>query len=220
MSQRPGQRWAPLSGVAFVVLVVVGFIVAGNSPDTDASNAKIAAYLTKNSNQTRNIVSFFILMVAMLALLGFFASLRARLARAEGESGGAAALTLGAGVASTVFLIVAIGLFIAPVITADDASKFPVDPAIWRFSQDTGYLFWISSAVAGALAAWATAAVTLRTGALPRWFAWFSIVAGIISLAAFLFFPTFVYWLWILVTSIVLTVRPVVSERAVAVPAA
>ncbi len=53
-----------------MVLVVVGFIVAGNSPDTDASNAKVAAYLAKNSNQSRNIVSFFILMVAMLALLG------------------------------------------------------------------------------------------------------------------------------------------------------
>lgn len=211
MAQRPFQRWAPLSGAAFVVLVVVGFIVAGNSPDTDASNAKIAAYLAKNSNQTRNIVSFFILMVAMLALLGFYASLRARLARAEGETGGAAALTLGAGVASTVFLIVSIGLFIAPVITADDASKFVVDPGLWRFSQDTGYMFWISSAVAGALAAWATAAVALRTRALPRWFGWFSIVAGIISLAAFLFFPTFVYWLWILITSIVLTVRPVAT---------
>lgn len=211
MVQRPFQRWAPLSGALFVVLVVVGFIVAGNSPDTDASNAKVAAYLAKNSNQSRNIVSFFILMVAMLALLGFYGALRARLRRAEGETGGAASLTLGAGVASVVFLVVAIGLFIAPLITADDTSKFVVDPGLWRFSQDTGYLFWISSAVAGALAAWATAAVALRTGALPRWFGWFSIVAGIISLAAFLFFPTFVYWLWILVTSIVLTAKPVAT---------
>src|SRR3954452_17310893 len=101
MEQRPFQRWAPLSGAVFVVLVVVGFIVGGNSPDTDAPNAKIAAYLAKDSNQTKNIVAFFILMVAMLALLGFYGSLRARLTRAEGQSGGAAAVTLGAGVAST-----------------------------------------------------------------------------------------------------------------------
>ena len=42
----------------------------------------------------------------------------------------------------------------------------------------------------------------------PRWFGWFSVVVGIICLAAFFFFPIFVYWLWILVTGILLFLRP------------
>jgi hypothetical protein len=208
MSQRSWQRWAPMSGVAFVVLVVVGFVVAGNSPDTDASNAKITAFLARHSTQHRNIASFFVLMAAMLALIWFYAVVRSRLAQAEGGDGRRGSLAFGAGVASTVFLVIAISLFICTVVTANDTSKFPVDPGLYRLTQDLGYLFWISSAVVGALAIWATAAVVMGTRALPRWYAWFSIVAGIISLASFLFFPTFVYWLWILVTAILLTVRP------------
>jgi hypothetical protein len=220
MSQRSWQRWAPMSGVAFVVLVVVGFVIAGSSPDTDASNAKIAAYLAKNSNQSRNIVSFFVLMVAMLALVWFWAVVRSQLTQAEGGDGRRGALVLAAGVASTVFLVVGICLFISTVITADDTSKFPVDPGLFRLTQDLGYLFWISSGVMGALALWATAGVVMSTRALPRWYAWFSIVAGIISLASFLFFPTFVYWLWILVTGILLVARPVTpASEPLAAPA-
>jgi hypothetical protein len=208
MSQRSWQRWTPMSGALFVVLIVVGFVVGGSSPDTDAPDAKIAAYLAKSSNQDRNFVAFFILMAAMLALIWFYSTLRSRLAQADGGAGGRGALAFGAGVASAVFLVTAICLFISTVITASDTKKFPVDPGLFRLTEDLGYLLWIASAYAGALAIWATAAVVMRTRALPRWYAWFSIVAGIISLASFLFFPTFVYWLWILVTGILLTARP------------
>ena len=84
MSQRSWQRWTPMSGALFVVLIVVGFVVGGSSPDTDAPDAKIAAYLAKSSNQDRNFVAFFILMAAMLALIWFYSTLRSRLAQADG----------------------------------------------------------------------------------------------------------------------------------------
>ena len=216
MSQQSSwERWAPLSGVAFVVVIILGFAIAGSSPSSDDSNAKIAAYLAKDSNQTKNIIAWLLLMVAMLAVIGFYVVLRNRLVAAEGGSGQRGALALGAGIASTVFLITAISIFVSPLITADDAGKFHVDPGLYRLTQDLGYLIWVASAVAGSLVAWATAATVRRTGILPGWYAWYSIVSGVIALFGVFFFPIFVYWLWILVTSILLFV-----QRAPEAPAA
>ena len=62
---------------------------------------------------------------------------------------------------------------------------------------------------------WATSAAALRTGLLPRWFAWLGILVGIIQLFAIFFFPAFVYWAWILVAAILLLSRPAASTRSI-----
>jgi hypothetical protein len=209
MSQRSWQRWAPLTGVVFVVLMIVGFAIAGSSPSTDDSNAKIARYLAKSSNQDRNVVAFFIVLLAMLFLVAFFASLRARLVRAEGNVNRLSSLAFGAGVISTTLLVTAIAIFVSPIFTAGDADAFSIDPGIYRVTQDLGYEIWVASTVVATLAIWATAAISRQTGMLPGWFVWFSVVAGVITLFAVFFFPIFVYWLWIAVTSVLLSLRPV-----------
>jgi hypothetical protein len=206
-------RWGPLSGVAFVVLMVGGFLIAGNSPDPDGSSAKIARYLADSSHYNKNMIAFFMLLAAMLFLLGFFAALRARLVAVEGGSG-AGALAFGAGVASTVFLIIAISMFVAPLFAAHDAPRHVLEPGIYRLTQDLGYPIWVASVVVGSLAVWATAAVTLQTRTLPRWFGWFSVVVGVLCLFALFFFPIFLFWLWILIASIVMFLRPVVVPVA------
>jgi hypothetical protein len=207
MSRDRLERWGALSGVAFVVVMVAGFALAGNSPDTSASDAKIVAYLSTHSHQTANIAAFFFVLLAGLCLLGFFAVLRARLIEAEGGAGGLGALALGAGVASTVFLLTAVSLFIAPLIVANDASHVAPDVGVYRFTQDAGYELWVASVVIGALAIWATAAVVLRTGILGRWFGRLSIAIGVINLLAIFFIPIFVFYAWIALTSILLTLR-------------
>src|SRR4051794_36395191 len=106
MGQGALLRWSPLAGPVFVVLMIAGFAIAGSSPDASDSNAKIAAYLGKNSNQTHNEIAWLILLVAMLFLVAFFAALRSRLVAAEGGIGRFGATAYGAGIASTVFLIV------------------------------------------------------------------------------------------------------------------
>ena len=204
MSQQRWQRLAPLSGLVFVALIIIGFVIGGSSPDTNDSNAKITAYLAKDSNQTKNIVAWLLLMVAMVFLVIFYSALRSRLASAEGGVARFGTVAFGAGMANMTFLILAISIFIAPVITAQDADKFTLDPGIYRLTQDLGYMVWVASSVVGALVAWASAAVFLRTGLLPKWFARASVAAGVISLFGMFFFPIFVYWLWILVTSILL----------------
>jgi hypothetical protein len=219
--ERRWERWGPLSGVVFVVLVVLGFVVAGSSPDDNDPGAKITAYLSKNSHQSRNIIAFFLLLAAILFLLAFFAALRSRLVDAEGGLGRLGALAFGAGVASTVLLFTAISLFISPVLLADDLPRsIPNDPSVYRITQVAGYELWVGSTVLGALVAWATAAVVLRTRLLPKWFAWFSILVGVVCLAAVFFIPIFVFWLWIVVTAILLVLRraPVAASAPRAEP--
>jgi hypothetical protein len=200
------ERWGLLAGPAFVVVMVVGFVVSGSSPDPDSRTAKIVSYLGSSSQYHKNIAGALLILLAGLLLITFVAAVRSVVHEAEGPSGWLAALALGAGAASTVLLILAILLFTVPAISAHDAAKHgaTLEPSIYRFSQDLGYMSWVASTVLGAALVWAVAAAALRTGLLPRWFAWVSIVVGVICLAAVLFFPIMLFYLWILIAGLLL----------------
>ena len=208
MSQQTLQRWAPLSGVAFVVLMVTGFLVAGSSPSADDSDAKIARYLAKGSNQDKNIIAFFILLLAMLFLVWFFNTLRSWLTSAEGGNDRRGSLAFGAGIASVVFLVTAIMVFVSPLFTASDAGQVPARPG--DLPGDAGSrLRDLGRLGRGGLAGGVGhGGGRVRDGRLPRWFAWFSVVVGVICLVAFLFIPIFVYWLWIVIASTLIYTRP------------
>ena len=205
--ERWWERWGPLSGVIFVALMIIGFVISGDSPSSDDSNVKITEFVGKHSEQVQNIVWFFFALAAVLFLIMFVAALRSRLVHEEGGLGRLGTLAFGAGIASAVFLFSAISLFVSPLLLAIDAEKFPPDPGIYRITQTVGYELWIASTVCGALVVWATSAVVWQTRFLPRWFGWSGIVVGVISLFAFFFFPVFVFWLWIIVAAILLVVR-------------
>lgn len=57
------------------------------------------------------------------------------------------------------------------------------------------------------LHALAVGLVTLRTGVLPRWLGWVSVVAAPLILLAVLFLPIFVFVLWVAATGLVLLMR-------------
>ena len=201
------ERWSAASGVVSVVLMAVAFAVAGSSPDSGDPEAKIASYLTSNSNQNQNFVAFFVFVAGILFMLVFLSVLRARLAAAEGSSGGLAPLAFGSGVASAALWIVSVSFFVAPLAVADDRGALGARADLYALSNDAGYLLWVGAVVLGALVVWATSAVAFKTGVLPRWFAWVGVVVGVICLLAIFFIPAFVYWAWILVASILLLRR-------------
>jgi hypothetical protein len=196
------ERWAPASGAVSVILMVIAFLVAGSSPDSGDPESEIASYLSSNSNQNQNFAAFFIFLAGVLFLLVFFSVLRARLAAAEGSGGHLAQLAFGSGVASAALWIGAVSFFVAPLAVADDQGSLNDPGGIYALSQDAGYLLWIGAVVFGALVVWATSAVALKTGLLPRWFGWVGVVVGVICLFAIVFIPAFVYWAWILVVSL------------------
>jgi hypothetical protein len=69
-------RWAPVSGIVFVVLMVVGSMLIGDVPSPDASTKQMAAYLTADGNHTRNLVGAYMWVVGALAFLWFLMRLR------------------------------------------------------------------------------------------------------------------------------------------------
>jgi hypothetical protein len=73
--------------------------------------------------------------------------------------------------------------------------------------------------VVSAVVVWGTSAVALRTAVLPRWYARLGILAGVSQLFGFFFFPFFVWWLWIIVTSVLLVTRRSLASATIAQPA-
>ena len=144
------QRWSPLTGVLAVACMVIAFAIAGSSPSSDDSDAKITSYYTSHSHQVRQIAGLLVFLAGVLLLIAFFAVLRARLLEAEGRPGRAAALAFGAGVASAALWFVAVSLFVAPALAANDTSRFTLDPDTFRILNDTGYIFWVGATVVGA----------------------------------------------------------------------
>jgi hypothetical protein len=213
------ERWAPASGVVSVILMVIAFLVAGSSPDSGDSETKIASYLSSSSHQNRNFAAFFIFVAGVLFMLVFFSVLRSRLAAAEGPGGHLAQLAFGSGVASAALWIGTVSFFVAPLAVANDRGTLKDPGGIYALSNDGGYLLWVGAVVLGALVVWATSAVVLKTGMLPRWFGWVGVVVGVICLFAIFFIPAFVYWAWILVGSLLL-LRPQAGASTTAPPAA
>jgi hypothetical protein len=201
------ERWGPLAGLLAIVCWIVTFIVGTQSPDSNDSDTKIAAYYTSHSHQVRDIIAFFIFLAGILFLLGFLAALRSRLVEAEGVPGRLTTLAFGSGVASAVLFFLSIAIFTSPAFTANDTGKFQLDPNTYRLTNDLGYTVWVGAVVVAAGLVWATSAVALRSGLLPKWFAWLGVLAGILQLFAIFFIPAFILWGWILIASLLLFFR-------------
>src|SRR6185503_19912976 len=81
MQTRSLERYAPLAGVAFLVVIEAAVIVGGSTPDTDAGAAKVAAYWIKHDDQ--QMISAVLLAYSAVLLVWFAASLRSVLAGFE-----------------------------------------------------------------------------------------------------------------------------------------
>jgi len=199
------ERWGPALGIVAVIAWAIAFVVANGSPDTDSSNAKIVSYYASNSHQHTQFIGFFLFLAGTLCVIGFFAALRQRLAQAEHTEMGV--LAYGAGIASALAAMLGIAMFTAPAFVASDTSAADVVPSTFRMLNDMGYQYWVIGATIGAIVVWATSAVAIRTGVLPRWFGWVGVIVGVIQLVAILFFPILLWWVWILVAAALLTWR-------------
>jgi hypothetical protein len=212
-------RWAPLTGVLSVACSLVGIMFALNQPQDKDSNAKSVAYFGDHSHQVHSVVGFFVFLAGILCLLVFLAVLRERLLASEGQPGRLSALAFGAGIATLPLWAVSMLLANAASFAANESSTFRLDPDTFRLLADTAYFAWVAAVVVSSVVVWATSALALRTAVLPRWYGRIGILAGVVQLFGFFFFPFFVWWLWIVATSILLIRRPNPAPARVAQPA-
>jgi hypothetical protein len=212
-------RWGPLTGALSVACSLVGIVFALNQPQDKDSNAKIVAYFADHSHRVHGTVGFFVFLAGLLLLLMFLTALRERLLAAEGGTGRLSALAFGSGIASLPLWAVSMLLAYAASFAASESSAFRLDPNTFRVFADTAYFAWVAAVVVSSVVVWATSAVALQTSALPRWYGRLGILAGVVQLFGFFFFPFLVWWLWIIVTSILLVRRPSPAPTRLAQPA-
>ena len=93
------ERWAPIGGIVFVVLMVVGSFLVLDVPRAGGPEQEIVDYLADGDNHMRNIIGLYLWTVGALAFLWFLTRLRSDLRRAEGGTGAVSNLAFGAGVA-------------------------------------------------------------------------------------------------------------------------
>lgn len=213
------ERWAPLTGLIAVACSLVGVMLVLNQPQTKDSNAKITAYFADHSHRVQGAVGFFVFLAGILFLLAFLGTLRDRLLTAEGRPGRLTALAFGAGIASLPLWGISMLLANAVSLTAGESSSFTLDPDTFRLLSVASYFTWVAALFVSAVLVWTTSAVALQTGVLPRWYAVAGIVAGVVQLFGLLFFPFFVWWLWIAVTSLLLVRRRELAAATVPQPA-
>jgi Domain of unknown function (DUF4386) len=202
------ERWAPIGGIVFVVLMVIGSIFVGDLPSADDSDQEIADYLADSDNHTRNIIGAYLWVVGALFFLWFLTGLRSDLRKAEGGTGVLSNLAFGAGVAfAAVWMVSAAAL--ASVAYAIELGDAPVsDPDLVRVLAPLGgLLLLLGGGFAGLLVLLAAALAIFRTGVFPRWLAWLGIVAAIVLLFDVIYGNIFPFWVWVFVASIVMVRR-------------
>jgi hypothetical protein len=202
------ERWAPIGGIVFVVLMVVGSSLVGDVPAPDAPEQEIAGYLADSDNHIRNIIGAYLWVIGALAFLWFLTRLRTDLRRAEGGTGALSTVAFAAGVAFVAVWLVSATAF-ASVAYAIELRDAPVsDPDLVRVLPPMGrLLLLLGGGFTGLLLLLAASLVIIRTGLFPRWLAWLGIVAAIALLFDILYLNILPFWAWVLIASIVMLTR-------------
>jgi hypothetical protein len=202
--------WTPTAGLLAAITFVVGLAMSANSPDNSDPDAKIISWYADHGHRVGVVVGAFVLAFCGLFLLWFASGLRQRLRVAEGPEGRLANVALGGGVLLVAMLWVGSAALAAiPAGVSIGGSKALTDADLGRFLPSIGFGSILIFAMFGAIALIdATAVVIMRTGVLPRWFAWLGFVCGVVLLFGAVFLPVIALPIWLIAASVVLYRQP------------
>ena len=199
-------RWAPLSGVVFVALWIITFILTGNGAGDQ--DQEILDYYAKHSNRVKEITGFFLILAASLFLLWFFGLLRDRLLRVEGQPGTLSTLAFAGGVGTAILLVIAGAMFDGTALTISNEKHFRLDPNTHRLINDIGYSFFVAAVAFAIFPVAVTSVFAIRGLVLSKWFGWLGLVAALTFIVGFAFIPFLVLLGWVLVASALMLWRP------------
>jgi hypothetical protein len=206
-------RWAFLGGLLYVVLFVIGTILLfSGEPGNDAAPAKVIAWYSDSGHRDRLNVAWILIGLGLFFLMWFIAALRRAVAAVDPEGILTAIVGLGGGIyVALAFAAVALNDGIRTM--SDDTYQHRVFPELIHAADDAGWVIHASGAVGLAAMIIAASLAFLWAGTWPTWAGWLGVAAGILSLASIVFFPQFVFLLWILIVSIVLFRRTAAPVR-------
>ena len=191
----------PLTGILFVVLVIVAFLVSGETPATDDSPREIVDfYLDNDDSQAAGSA---VLALGCVALVFFLGTLRRALRAAAGDDGGLSTVVLLGGVV----LAVGASIFAGIGFTLGDAADELPPSAILTLNALNSDMFF-TVAVGTAVFNLALALAVLRHGGLPRPLGWVALVIGIAGLTPLGFFSFLATGIVIVWASVALLMKP------------
>jgi hypothetical protein len=202
------ERTAPLAGVGAVAGVLAGLLVlhSTNEPGDAATPQQVLAYL--DDHGTGILAGSLVCMLGLVAFVWFLAALRARLAEAEGGTGFLSGIAFGGGLLATAFLAFTLVPIASGAIALQDGhSRFAPDAA--QALAQLGSAAYSVAYMTMSIPLIATAAVALRTRALPRTLGHASAVLGVVMLVPFANWLAFgfLFPLWLVACSIALSRR-------------
>jgi hypothetical protein len=166
-------RFAPLTGVAWAILAVVAVLAGGGeTPEGNASAAKVVSYYSSHSSEIKTSAVFFVL--AFLFFLLFCSTLRAYLRRG-GANEPLATLLLAGGVIITVTAGILGGVELG--LAKNIHHLGPEAAQAVSLVSDEGFLPVL---IGGFLFSISAGLAILRGGGLPRWLGWVAIVMAIV----------------------------------------
>jgi hypothetical protein len=191
----------PLTGILFVVLAIVAFLVSGETPATDDSPREIVDFYLDNDDSQAAAAA--VLALGCVALIFFLGSLR-RVLRAEaGDEGGLSTVALLGGVV----MAVGASLFAGISFTLGDAADELPPAAILALNALNSDMFF-TVAVGTAVFNLALGLAIVRHGGLPRPIGWVALVIGIAGLTPLGFFAFLATGIVIVWASVALAMKP------------
>ena len=199
------ERWAGLGGVAYVVLFIVGVILAvgGGQPDNDSAPDVVSAYYRDSGHRDRISVGWILVVLAIFFFLWFLSSLRQTLRRLDGDGFLTMLATIGGAIYAALALA-AISVDMAIRTMSDDTFQHTVYPGLIHAAGDLGYILHSSGGIGAGSMMIAASLAAQRARAVPAWAGWAGVVAGVLALGSIFFFPQFLIAVWLLIVSVLL----------------
>lgn len=205
-------RTGAISGAVCVVSVMVGngLALAGHSGATGGPDLR--ADLVRPPSAV-NAAGLALELVGWAALVMFLGYLYGVLRRAEGDGGWLAPVAFGAGLVMVTIKLGSVGPLVAAWHRRDDGLSISAAETL----SDLGDALFVVSGWATGLLVATAAGSALASRVLPHWLCWFGLVSGVATLVAgtvgilypsdYIPLPFLAGLLWVLVTSVVLTLR-------------
>jgi hypothetical protein len=201
-------RWAALAGAVYVVLFVVGTIVffSGAKGGND-SPATVIKWYSDSGHRNQLHYGWLLIGLGIFFFMWFVAALRRAVSMGDAEGVLTGVVSIG-GTVYAAATLVAIALEDGIRTMSDDTFQHRVYPELIHAADDAGWVIHATGAAGLSAMIIAASSAFMARGTWPKWAGWLGIVVGVLALASIVFFPQFLFLLWILVVAILMFLRP------------
>lgn len=194
-----------IAGIAAAVLAAASLLTSGNTPEYTAPDAEWISWYQDSGNTRMAVFSLFLMMFAVVALVGFVGGLAQRMRNDSDRADALQVVTVAGGVVLAIAWLVG-GILLGAAAGAIEFTDFQVPQAdVLQMSEQLGYaVLLLGTGVGAFLLLGGTSLVARRSAMLPTWLAIAGLVAAFILLvASAVFLPIVLLPLWLIAVSIV-----------------